>query len=311
MKVVSLTKAALAAGALFVALSAIAQNDRVRYGVSFDSGQTFESLSFAKGGFPTLNFATTDGDGSVLKTLTGGVSPAPFTLQVGAGNNGGMLGWVAETFKQEFGPIQSTRHLVIAARDQFGNAQLSDCTGATISEVDFPALDASSKDAAKMRIKLDPADCKQVAVNVNPRSLPRQQYFFSERTFAWQISGIDPRTNVTNINAVRVKYGASFGTTGIPQRFQDDSLVEMTIPVTQGGPFQQWLSDSAKSASQGLNDERQGSITYFDTAGNQIGTLVLNGLGIISIAPADLDGDGDSVVKVVMYVQSVQFNVAQ
>jgi hypothetical protein len=186
---------------------------------------------------------------------------------------------------------------------------------ALITEVGFPALDATSKDAAKMSIVLSPDQTvlnRKVSGKINAKS-PNTQKRWLPSNFRLSIDGLDSK-KVSKIDALTVKLPrpACF-------RCEEDSQSQKVdfpdLVVTMGEPAESvhdWFEDFVIKGNNGDSQEKGGELVYlsFDLK-TPLFILKFNHLGIFELMPVVNEANGSSVARLLaaMYCESMEFVV--
>src|SRR5687768_13133554 len=124
-----------------------------KYAIELD-GMIVGWLLGAEGGNAVAEVVTERaGPDLIARKQIAGVKYEDFTLQCGTGMSKAFYNWIKESFDHK----QSRKSgAIIAADYDYKEISRHTFTNALISEIGFPALDASSKDAARMTLKLAP-----------------------------------------------------------------------------------------------------------------------------------------------------------
>src|SRR5687768_9401445 len=111
-------------------------------------------LFSADGGHATSDVVTekVGADRLVHKHLAG-VKYEDFTLQCGVGMSKAFYTWMKDSFDRKYSRKNGA---IIMADYDYKERSRQSFTNALITEIGFPALDAASKDAAKMTLKFSP-----------------------------------------------------------------------------------------------------------------------------------------------------------
>ena len=272
--------------------TALAQNERLLFGMTLDGGKTFDRCVSANGGSPVLEVAASDGGILPFIFPTGKTVLEPLTIEVGA-DAPSVYRWIQNSFDR----VTALSGAVDTLANSGGKTTtVTEFSNALLTEVDFPALDATAKDAAKMTIKIQPETTKTTLRKGWDGTIKgRVQNLWSRSHFTLHIDGIDNGST----SGLIVISGVSVGYTYAKKAAIMDNQ-RITVPTVSTGPYLEWLNSSTDST--GAASLREGSITYFSTDGTAIGTLQLHGLGIAGVVPADIDGDNGPTSTVRLYV---------
>jgi hypothetical protein len=245
-------------------------------------------------------------DGVVRKHL----GPPKFediTVVGGAGLSPGFWAWMRDMVEGR--PMRRNGEL-IAADYNYKEQSAIVFDRALITEVTFPALDASSQDAVSLTVKLTPELTRR-----RKGSGASVQAKLDPKTKQWLSSNF--RLTIDNLPAPRVARVESFS---IKQRladtgagaFRDDdkrpgalelSNLVITLPEADAEPFQAWLEDSVV---KGNGQERAASLELLGP--DMKATLLqldFQGVGITRITREPRD-DASARVRIELYVETVK-----
>lgn len=188
----------------------------------------------------------------------------------------------------------------------------------------MPALDAASKDAAKMTTRFTPESTRRVTSSRGQpvgdggkRSGPQKQWL--PANFRLRIDGLDEATTkVSKIDAIVVKQkivatpvGQQRGAELEPTAMEVPNLV-FSMPESVADPVYEWL-DSFVIQGRSTDDlERGGTLEYLDQRGATLFTLTFNHLGLFKLTPDKVEAGSESIrrVKAEMYCEDVHFTFA-
>ena len=188
-----------------------------------------------------------------------------------------------------------------------------DFFNALITEIGFPALDAASKDAAKMTIKYSPETTRFKSDTASvPQAATSWPWLVSR--FILEIDGLDC-THVNKIEALVVKQSfveSLAGDAGVyhkePANLEIPDLV-VSMPESAAGTFQSWFDDFVIKGNNGDNMEKSGTLSWMTKDGKLVlGVLEFSHLGIFKLAPDTTLADGIRRVKAEMYCESMAFD---
>ena len=212
---------------------------------------------------------------------------APITLVFGTGMSKAFYQWIQDALE---GKLVPKAGVTIAADYDHRPISRTDFTNALISEVDLPALDAASKDAAKIAIKIKPEMARTKSETGPGKPLPfdpKPSKKWSPANFKLVID--DPTlkaacARVSKIEALVIKPKPSEKATGQLRNAQTamPNLV-FTVPEVDTVAFTKWHESAGKEndpASAGKN----GSLQYLAPDMQEVlFTLRFTGLRIFSM----------------------------
>jgi hypothetical protein len=189
--------------------------------------------------------------------------------------------------------------------------------GAQITEVTFPALDATSKDAARFSIVLTPDQTvlnRKTSAKIGLKSPGTQKKWLSSY-FRLAIDGLDTK-KVTKIEALTIKFPrfsrddeACISCEGLPGPTKVD-FPNVIMTVGEPAPtVYDWFEDFVVAGNNSDEQEKGGTLEYLTPDLKTLFTLRLRNLGIFELMPVVNTGSGDSVARllVAMYCESMEF----
>lgn len=238
----------------------------------------------------------------------------PITVEFGPGMTRPWYDWISGTLDMK---IQPRNGAVLSL--SFDNKLQSrlDFMNALITEISFPTLDAASRDAGRMKVKLAPAATQQQkgsgAIVGGTLSKATKQWL--PANFRLNIQGLEQATQrVNKIEALTIKVvlqptqvGAKGSTLLQAVGIEIPNLV-ITLPEVDAGPFYQWHEDFVIKGINGPDKERPGVLEWLDpTLKTVLGSLQFFNLGIFKIAPEKVEAAAETIrrVKVEMYCERI------
>ena len=182
-----------------------------------------------------------------------------------------------------------------------------------ISEIGFPALDAASKDAAKMTIKLAPEYTRVIAKTGDvalARTYPpiaahrSAQKKWLPANFSLVIGGTDV-TRGARVEPFAVRFVSSANS---PYKVEVSNLV-VSVPESDAKAFQAWFAAFVQAGPGAQAARREGTLKYLSPEGDVLFTLDLHGLGIFKFAPEKVEAGNENIrrVKAEMYCEKIEF----
>jgi hypothetical protein len=232
-----------------------------------------------------------------------------------------LYGWIKATLDRKY-----ERHNGAIVSASFDNREMSRMTfnQALIREIGFPALDAASKDAAKMRIQISPEITRfvrssgatttaakfPISAQIQKRWLPAN--------FRLKIEGLDEAcARVNKIDAITIKQKVAESSIGEQRVYQKEpgsleipNLV-ITVPEAYADGFYKWHEDFVIRGMNGQDKERGGTLEYLTpTLTEVLFKLTFSGLGIFKLAPEKAEAGAEIIrrVKAEMYCEDMRFD---
>src|SRR4030095_8867064 len=188
-----------------------------------------------------------------------------------------------------------------------------------ITEVGFPASDASAKEQALMTIRIAPEFTRQQAtsgkINTSPYPVKQQKWLSSN--FRVSIQGCEEACKrVNRIDAFSIKqqileYPAGELRDYIkePTTLEIPNLV-VTMAESYAGEFNDWHMSFVIEGRSGQDRQKTGLLEYLSQdLGSVLFTLNFAGLGIFKLTPEKVEAGSENIrrMKAEMYCESLQF----
>lgn len=197
-------------------------------------------------------------------------------------------------------------------------------TGALITEIGFPALDGSSKDAAYLTVKFAVEHLEEVSSKQQKERAEQESKGEWEKQRLWLASNFTMKIDTfPDVNALTSKVdgftikqaiidcptGGFLETTKEPGRVDFPNL-SVTIMQQDSGPWMDWYEKFVRHGDYGSNNEKTGHITYLARDVDKMKplmTLDIFGMGITAISALKYDAKQEQVqkLKVDMYCESM------
>jgi hypothetical protein len=242
---------------------------------------------------------------------TSTVAIEPINLQVAVSAAKPILQWIKDSWNHKF--AQKDGSIVHGDFNLNGKLEQS-FLRALITEVGFPALDGSAKEAAYLSVKLHPE-----FLEVKPNSEKLQAVdgvkakMWLPSMFKLHIEGIDC-TRVNKIDAITVKQKVTqlyFGSERHPE-LEPTGIefpnITITLAAAFANDFIKWHNDFVVKGAKDPEQEKQGFIEFLDPQGNEaIFTINLNNVGIhnLQIDKSEANAEDIKRIKVELYVDSM------
>jgi len=257
------------------------------------------------------------GSDHIVHKHIAGVKYEDITVNCGTGMSKAFYEWIKASFDRKH-----VRHDgAIHACDYDGNiVSTLDFFHGLISEVGFPALDAGSKDAAKMSIKISPefTRYKDGSGKVDPSgySLGKgEQKKWLPRNFRLTIGGLTC-THVNKIEALVMKQkviehhvGEKRDYEKEPANLETPNLV-VTFSEHTAKSWYDWHKSFVIDGKNHQDQEKSGTLEYLtEDLGATLFKLDFHGLGIFKLTPDKVEAGGEGIrrVKAEMYCEEIKF----
>jgi hypothetical protein len=279
-------------------------------------GEPAGFLRSVQGGeiFGTVITLPAGADG-VAKKHIGEVGFEPITITFGVGMAPELYAWVTEVLERKQTPRDGAISLL---NYDFTEMQRLEWKQGVITEVTFPAADASAKEAAFLTLTIT-AD----STTLTPSS-GKPQFGFSTKAqkqwlasnFRFSVSGLEAgASTVRRVAAFTIRQAL---VTGEGERGHrqlgtvDVSNLLVAVPLASAKPWLDWRDDFLTKGNVDDDAERTGTLQFLDqTAKNVLFTITLSHVGIVR-ARRQIGGGAVGVVAEVeleLYCEAVTFSL--
>lgn len=283
--------AALGAPALAAGWAAEAQGAASRsyapglYGLELD-GTFVGYLSAFSGGSVTADLVTEQpGPDFIPRKHPGVVRVEPITIETALPMGKPFYEWIklsiepGSKFPRKSGAIIEYD----SARREMGRRLFS---SALVTEVEFPACDAASRDPARLTVTCAPETVRLSPAKAGPVPVPQKAAAWQRQSFRLSMQGFET-TRVSRVEPFEVKVATSTAPVGRaqPSVIQVPNLV-FTLADTSVGQFYAWLDDFLVRGNHGQDKERGATLDYLaPDLKSSLLTLTFYNLGILKVSP--------------------------
>jgi hypothetical protein len=285
-----------------------------KYGVELDGKQSGFVSSLA-GGHPyeavVVEGATTGP--AVKKTRT---QYEAISIQCGAAMSKGFYDWIKATLDHNY---QRKNGAIITADYNYKEMTRLAFTGALITEIGFPALDAASKDAAKMTVTFAPLSTSVVKGSLQPTPIQEAeatQKRWLPSNFKVNIDGLD-MSGVVKVDAITLKQKVVENPTGELREYKSEPAnlevpnLVITLDEARAASLVKWQNDFVIRGNAGDDKTKSGSIEYMSAdMKTALFTLTFTKLGIFKLTHDKVEAGSENIrrVKAELYAASVKFD---
>jgi len=190
---------------------------------------------------------------------------------------------------------------------------------ALVTEVAFPALDASSKDAAKMTVKFAPEYTRKVTKTggaIKGEIGKGQQKKWLPANFKLEIDGLgDACKHVNKIEALTIKQKVVDNPVGELRDYQKEPAhiefpnLVITLSEAYADQLFAWHEDFVIKGRNSNDKEKTGMLQYLSSDLKPLFTLEFKGLGIFKLTPEKAEAHSENIkrVKAEMYCEQITF----
>ncbi len=292
------------------------------FGLEFDSKGNAGWLASFEGGMPTSDvIAEKVGPDHLVHKHIGGVKYEDITLSFGTGMSREFWTWLeASLVKRDYVRKSGA---VVASNFDLRETSRIDFYNAVVAELGFPALDASSKDAARVTCRITP---EYTRVKVTPRggstvggSQDRsKQRKWHRSDFRYRDDNLNPEdcARVSQIEAITIKQTVQPFKVGELRDYQvEPTLIEypnlvLTVPESHSETFWKWYDDFVVKGKCSQDQEHTAMIEYLTpNLKDVLLTLNFQGLGVFKMTPDKADSASEKIrsVKVECYCEKIDF----
>jgi hypothetical protein len=235
-------------------------------------------------------------------------------LTIGFGMAQTIYDWIAASWKQSYarkdGSIVVTDATLQAKSER-------EFFHALISEVTFPALDGSSKDAAYLTVKFSPEYTRsgQASGKVTPGKTPAQKQFVAA-SFRLELDGIDC-SKVGKIDSFTVKQPVvadDIGNARDPQKSPGRlEFPNLRVAIAEAGAatWTAWFEDFVIKGNNDDAHEKSGAIVFLaPNLKDELGRVILHNVGIFALRP---QAATEKIARVVaeLYCEQMELQVGK
>jgi len=280
-----------------------------RYAVEID-GEMAGWLYSAEGGHATSDVVTGGGPRGETKHIAG-VKYEDIVLTCGTGMSKGFYEWILTCADRRY---TRKNGAIVACDYNYKELSRLEFNNALMTEVAFPALDAASKDAAKMTISISPEVTRMKMSPAGGAALRARDSAIQKKwlpaNFRLKIEGVDC-SRVNKIDAITIKQkvgGRSAFLMGSTN--PETSPMAITLPEAQAKPFYEWHQASLNMRNA-PGSKKAGQLDYLsEDMRETLFSLRFADLGIASVTPERPQGGIENIrrVKAEMYYERMQLS---
>lgn len=282
------------------------------------AGQFAGWISSIEGGHATSDVVVEKlGADMIQHKHLAGVKYEDITVNCGTAMSKSFYTWIQNSLDRKH--TRNDGAIITADYDQKEVSRL-DFFHALITEVGFPALDAASKDAAKMTVKFSPEYTRAKAKTGGAVQAPigkGEQKKWLPSNFRLKIDGIETAcTRVNKIEALTIKqkvvedpHGERRDYEKVPASIEYPNLV-ITCSESHADQLYAWHEDFVINGNNGQDKEKGGTLEYLSAnLKDVLFTLTFSGLGIFKLTPDKVESASDNIrrLKAEMYCEQITF----
>jgi hypothetical protein len=233
------------------------------------------------------------GPDHIARKHIAGVKYEDITVTCGTGMGKDYYSWI----QQSIGGNSPRHSGSIAGTDfNFKIIEQRDFSSALITEVGFPALDAASKEGAKLSIKFQPETTRVRfggGGSVSPGTSNVKLSKWDVNNFKLTINGMDT-SFVSKIDVITVKldyatFSGEAGTSSQQLSQIEFPNIKLTVAESHAQDFFKWHQDFVINGNNSIENKKIGSLSFLSTnLQKEFFRLDFSGLGIFALDPDPL-----------------------
>lgn len=246
-------------------------------------------------------------DFSFARKHLGAVSYEEITLGIGASMDQGVYDWVKSML--DLKPVRQSG-AIVAMDSNYAILSTQEFTNARLTELGLPGLDATSREAASITIKLAPEYTRRTkgdGSTLAGAATGKRDAKWMASNFRLSIAGLESTAvKVSKIDAITVKqkiipiskiavekgeYAQESGTLEV-------SSLAFSVAESAASPLYDWHDDFVIKGNNGQDKEKSGVIELLAEDAKPLLTMQLSGLGVFRISSEQPTSSSDAVRRV-------------
>jgi hypothetical protein len=260
---------------------------------------------FAAGGDATADVVAEKlGTSTVRRKHVAGVRYTDILLTCGLDMGAGFWTWLADALASRQTPHDGA--LVLLDYD-FNEVRRLTFQHALVTQIGFPALDAGSKDTARVAVRLSPelthAQRSSGKASYGKGLVSAKQKKWLASNFRVTVPGLD-LTKVSRVEALTVDVVAEVHAIGEARIYEQAVAVvtvpdvELTVPDSHAADLRAWHEDFVINGHNDSSHEKSGSIEMLSPdLRDVLLRLDLSGLGIYALADAPVEAGSEAILR--------------
>jgi len=285
-------------------------------------------VSEVDGGHAVADVVTEKLGGDWLaKKHIGNVKYEEISFKCGTGMSKALYEWIDTGFNQTHNQPGKGRQNGALIFSDYDFTELSRLNFffSILTELGMPALDAASKDAAKMTIKFKPEYTRKQLANGGKitgsyKIDAKKQKQWLPANFRLRIDGLDEAcSRVNKIEAITIKQKVTENAVGEMRDYEQEATsvevpnLVITLAESHGKALYDWHEDFVIKGNCTEDKEKGATLEYL--AADQktvLFTLKFSNLGIFKVAPDKMEAGAEGIrrIKAEMYCEDVRFSYA-
>lgn len=292
------------------------------FGIELDGHANAGWLWSAEGGMATTEvIQEKTGPDAIQHKHISGLKYEDISIVFGTGMSEEFWEWVQSSFSKR--NYERRSGAIVAANFNLRESSRLEFYDALVTELGLPALDATSKEPAKVTCKITPeltrmklAGGKEMVGGSQNRGVQRKWH---RSDFRLRVDGLNEQgtMRVNQVEAITLKQKLQPFQVGElrdyqiePTQIEYPNLV-ISVPESHAGPWLDWHEDFVVKGRCDPQHEKNGVIEYLSpNLQETLITVKFMGLGIFKITPDKLDAGSEKIrsMKIEMYCETVDFS---
>ena len=286
-----------------------------RFGLELDGVLAGWVFKVSGGGTTADVVSEKIGPDHVIKKHLGGVKYEEIVVEAGLGMTKSFYQWIADSFDAKYSRKNGA---TIAADFDYKEHGRTEFTYGLLSEITFPMLDASSKDAAKIMVKIQAENTRTIkgsGKKIGVSSMAQKKQWLPAN-FRLDIPGLDCKY-VNKIEPLVLKNKVVDNIVGELRDYQKEAAhgelgnLTVTIAESHADSWYKWLDDFVVRGNCGEDKEKSGSLAYLaPDLKTELFTVSFSNLGIFKLGEEAIEAGAEGIrrVKAELYVEKMHFD---
>jgi len=290
----------------------LTQSSAGKFALEID-GTAVGFVSSVTGGEAFARVISTPGSSGVIDKRPGNVAYEPIVLDVDTS----LASAFYDRLTSFLGGSQKPMSGVIRFLDSdFAERTRLEWTDGLITELAFPAAEASSKDPALLRVTVQPGSARRRAGSGKtvPGGISSKRKRWLAANFRFSITGLESATKkVSRVESLVLRRPATEAPSALVAGTLDVSDVVFTVAASEASLFYEWFDDFIIKGNDSPANERNGLLVFLDaTLKEPLIGVAMQGLGILRVSDVREAQGADAIarVKVELYCEAMELSPA-
>jgi len=285
-----------------------------RFVLELDGKQAGFLKSIDGGGVTAEVVREAPGPDHLIRKHLGNVKYEDLVIEADLSLDENFYAWIADSWKGKY----QRKDVSVYTLDANNNVKrLDEYYNALITEVTIPAMDAASKEAARMTVKISPEYTRHKKGSGKMGKLPGigKQKLWTTSNFRLNIGDLDC-SRVSRVEPLVVKQSLSRDEVGGQRDYQlEPTSLEfpnlmITLAETSSQTWVDWHEDFVIKGKNGADQEKNGSLVFLAAdQKTELAQLSFFNLGIFKLTPDKVEAGGEKIrrLKAEMYCEEIEF----